>query len=123
MGFNSVASLQDCDFYNNSAGQAGAINMQINATATLNNCSFTKNKARAGGALTAGWNVTLHLDNCIFQANVASYVGAAIVLTKSVTLYMNKSLIFNHTCKLSVIRGENQTYIHLDNSSIVNNTG
>ncbi len=97
--------------------------MQNNVSVTINNCSFMNNKARAGGALAAGFNVTLQLDHCTFQANVATYTGAAIGFTSNVMMHMSNSLFLSNTGGIAVIRSDNQTYIHLDNCSIINNTG
>ena len=121
---NSAVFLQDSYFVNNSAGQSGAIDAQKNVTVALKNCSFIDNTAStAGGALAAGWNASLQIDHCLFQANVANYIGTAMILANSATLQMNNSVVFNNSGGISVIRGDNHTYIHLDNSRIINNTG
>ncbi len=125
MSDNANVVLVNSEFFNNSANsEGGALHLEKNVTLILSNCSFTNNKATSAGALLAGWNVSIQLDNCSFQKNWAKFMGGAIALTKNISLHMRDSLILHNTCQLGAsLFAQNMTYILLEMTRIINNTG
>ena len=96
------ATFEECSFHgNNSATNAGAINI-INCTdATIRDCHFWENSGNEGGAVNISNGNSINFTSCDFTYNTSSVYGGAVNISGG-------SDITFSTCEF--------TYNHSDNS-------
>jgi len=131
---DSVLTINQCTFTNNTANEAGAI---FNfATLTMNNCTLVGNRARFAGAIEGdGGPITLNhctlannfstndsgailnffnltLNHCTIVSNQASY-GGGINNEGTGTLYVNNCIVAGNTAPQIVGNIESATGVNL----------
>ena len=92
-------TIKQCLFKENTATYSGgAIDMQ-RSRGSFVNCTFGRNSVKSllqkddfGGAISAQYNSHLTMHQCIFEENAATYVGGAIYIHESQSLF--ESCIF-----------------------------
>ena len=97
MSENSSLQMEDSNFYNNSAHQAGAIQIQNNSTATISSCTFIQNSADVGAVIAAFQNASVQMKNCTLKANTATQ--NVILANGQVTLNVSHSQLIGNECK------------------------
>ena len=76
---NTVATIDECAFTNNTGEQGGAINANPSSDLTITNSEFTRNDATEGGAIYA---TNLKIEDSTFMLNTAE-TGGAVYITDS----------------------------------------
>ena len=97
---NSVITVQNCVFDNNSASaHGGGAHCLNNSLATFDSCTFTENQANNGGAI-GGNNSQLTVMDCSFEFNHSSSSGGAIRIYLGPSLAVYNSVFSSNTSSI-----------------------
>ena len=90
---NTVVTIDDCHFTNNTGRQGGAINANPSSDLTVTNSEFTRNDATTeGGAIYA---TNLKIEDTTFMLNTAETGGAVYITDSSDRLVNITSCVFD----------------------------
>ncbi|MBN2802932.1 MAG: hypothetical protein JXR91_07545 [Deltaproteobacteria bacterium] len=85
VGQNTVATIENCTFADNSVTTNGGAIFNGAATANFTNCTFTGNSADYGPAIFKGKEAAIGLKNCIFSYNTTQNEYSATSCHESFT--------------------------------------
>ena len=89
---NTVATIDECAFTNNTGNQGGAINANPSSDLTITSSEFTRNDATEGGAIYA---TNLKIEDSTFMLNTAETGGAIYITDSSDRLVNITSCVFD----------------------------
>ena len=89
---NTVATINECTFTNNTGEQGGAINANPSSDLTITSSEFTHNIANEGGAIYA---TNLKVEGSEFTLNVAELGGAVYITDNSDSLVNITTSVFD----------------------------
>ena len=89
---NTVATIDECAFTNNTGNQGGAINANPSSDLTITSSEFTHNDATEGGAIYA---TNLKIEDSTFMLNTAETGGAIYITDSSDRLVNITSCVFD----------------------------
>jgi hypothetical protein len=92
--YGCSGTVHDCLFLENSAQEAGAINLHF-ATASIRRCTFVDNSAMFGGAMCTSKMSEADLTGCTFWGNTAAG-GAALYCGERVVNIDHTVIAFNN---------------------------
>ncbi len=90
VSFNSIASIESCNFRKNIVKDNGAaIHVYINSTVIITNSTFVRNRANdSGGAVLGRRNCTILISNTVINNSIAEYSGGGVYIGHGSNIYI-----------------------------------
>ena len=99
ISLKSVASINDCQFENNSGLNGAVIHASLNLVLNMHQCVFKRNRAKSqGGALMISQTLSINISGCLFINNHAEDKGGAIYY-RTDALFLSSTVFINNTAK------------------------